>query len=86
MLKTSLIGHAHGFRLGAVDVEEEPGCIGAEAAEEPLQAGPGVALLDDFFAGLLQDAERVVAAVFEDDLEAAGRAQPVDRRGAEDVD
>ena len=41
---------------------------------------------DDLVGGLLQGRQAVVAGVLDDDLEAAGRAQALDRRRAEDVD
>src|SRR5262249_34239901 len=32
-------GHAHGLGLGAVDVQVQPGRVGPEAGEQPLQPG-----------------------------------------------
>ena len=45
----------------------------------------GSPLVDDLLADVLQGGQAAVAAVLDDDLEAARRAQAVDRRGAEDV-
>ena len=48
-------GDAHGLGLVAVDVEEEPGRVGAETAEQALQAGDIVAgVVDDLLAHLLK--------------------------------
>src|SRR5436305_589128 len=43
--------HAHGAHLVAVDVQEEPGGVGPEAGEEPLEALGAVALGDDLLGG-----------------------------------
>ena len=52
----------------------------------PASAGMRLGVDDDLLADVLQRRQAVVAAVLDDDLEAAGGAQAVDRRGAEDVD
>ena len=82
------VGHGDAHRLdgGAVDIQIQPGGVGPEAGEQPLQAGVTFAFVDDLLGHLLQGRQAVVAAVFDHDLEAASRAQAIDRRGAEDVD
>ena len=67
--------HAQGHALGPVDVEVEPGRVGPRAVEEALQARRPVAPRDDLVADPLQVAQAEIAAVFDDELEAAGRAQ-----------
>ena len=79
MLKTSLTCDAQGHALGAVDVEVEPGRVGPRAVEQALQPGGLVAAGDDLVADALQLGQAEVAAVLDDQLEAAGRAQAVDR-------
>ena len=78
--------HAQGHALGPVDLQVQPGGVGPRAVEQALEAGRPVAPLDDRVADLLQVLQPEVAAVLDDQLEAAGRAQAVDRRGAEDRD
>ena len=85
-MKRSLTEHAQGHALGAVDVEVEPGRVGAGAVEQAVQALRAVAAGDDLIADPLQAAEAEVAAVFDDQLEAAGGAQAVDGRRAEGRD
>src|SRR6185437_10132429 len=82
---------AHELDLVAVDVEEQPGGVGAEAGEEvAIERGAeqrvGVPLADDAVGDGLERIEAGVAAVLDDDLEAAGGAQALDRRCAEDGD
>ena len=78
--------HAVEHALGAVDVQVQPGRVGPGAVEKVRQpvgvAAPG----DDLVAEPLQLVEAQVAAVLDDQLEAAGRAQAVDRRRAEGRD
>ena len=64
----------------------KPGRIGAEAGEESLEARRFLARGHDVVGDVLQRHQAGVAAVLDDDLEAAGRAQAVERRRAEDVD
>ena len=75
--------HAQGHALGPVDVEVEPGRVRPRAVEQALQARRLVAPLDDLIADPLQVVQAEIAAVLDDQLEAAGRAQAVDRRRAE---
>ena len=67
----------------AVDVEVKPGRVGPEAGEEAVQAArprrPLLAEPDP--RDLCRAVEAIVAAVFDDDLEAPRRAQAPDRRG-----
>ena len=73
--------------LVAVDVEEEPGGVGPEAGEEALRGRRSRCRRRRSARrppGASSSAE--VAAVLDHDLEPAGGAQALDRRGAEDVD
>ena len=54
-----------------------------ELLNRPCSPGVLVAAGDDLVADPLQLAQAEVAAVLDDELEPAGRAQPLDRRGAE---
>ena len=58
MLKTSLERHAQRHALGAVDVEVQPGRVGAEAVEEPCRPGVCVALGDDAVADAFASSPR----------------------------
>ena len=78
--------HAQGHALGAVDVQVQPGRIGAGAVEQALQSRRPVAGVDDLVADALQLVQAQVAAVLDDELEAAGGAQSVDGRCAEGRD
>ncbi len=52
----------------------------------PCRPAMPLAFVDDLFGHLLQGRQSVVAAVFDHDLETAGRAEAVDGRRTEDVD
>ena len=75
--------HAQGHALGPVDVEVQPGRVGPGAVEEALEPRRLVAPLDDLIADPLQVLQAEIAAILDDELEAAGRAQAVDRRRSE---
>ena len=76
MLNTSAIDTPIVLACGAVDVEVQPGRVGAEAGEQALQAGRRRCPSSTIVVGhVLQRVEPGVAAVLDDDLEAAGRAQ-----------
>ena len=62
------------------------GVLAPELLNKSLQARGPVAAGDDFVADSLQVVESQIAAVFDNHLEAAGRAEAVDRRCAEDGD
>ena len=75
--------NAQGHALGPVDVEIQPRRIDAGTVEQILQSRRLVARGDDLVADALQLVKAEVAAVLDDELEAAGGAQSVDRRRAE---
>ncbi len=64
----------------------QPGRVGPEAGEQALQTADRPRRWRRLVGGFLQGGQAVVAGVLNDDLEAARRAQALDRRGAEDVD
>src|SRR5207253_1322103 len=68
---------AQGHTLGPVDVEVQPGRARARAAEQSAQARRPVAPVDDLLGDPLQLAQAEAAPVFDDELEAAGRPQPL---------
>ena len=78
--------HAHRLGLDAVDVGVELRRVRAEQGEQAGQARLAVGPFDQRVGGLLQRLQAEVAAVFDHELEAAGGAQAVDRRGAEHAD
>ena len=78
--------HAHRLDLGAVDVDIELRRAGAEAGEQADQPRLAVALGGQFVGPGLEGVEVDVARHFQHQLEPAGRAQAVHRRGAEHVD
>ena len=80
MLKTSFIGTPMVRSSGAVDVEEQPGRIRAEAGEQFLQTVSVVAESMILSATLLQRLGAEVAAVLDDYFEAARRAQALQGR------
>src|SRR6185295_20185530 len=45
---------AHAFGRSAVDVQKEPGRVGADAGKQVTQPGGCVAFVDDFFGNFLQ--------------------------------
>ena len=75
--------HAQGHALGPVDLEVQPGRVRPGAVEQALEARRLVAPLDDLVADPLQVVQAEIAAILDDELEAAGRAQAVDRRRSE---
>ncbi len=75
--------HTQGHALGAVDVEVDPGCVGAATVEKALQPCCFVAARHDLVADALQFVEAEAASVLNDEFETVGRAQARDRRGAE---
>ena len=60
--------------------------LARELLNRPCSPSRAVAAGDDLVGDLLQAADAQVAAVFDDQLEAAGRAQAVDRRRPEGRD
>jgi hypothetical protein len=68
-----------GHALGPVDLELEPGGVDPRAVEEPSMLGGPIALEHDLVANPLDLGEAEVAPVLDDQLEAAGRPQAVDR-------
>ena len=76
---------AQGLALGPVDVEVEPGRVGAGAVAQAGQARRFVAAGDDLVADALQFGQAEIAAILDDELEAAGGAQAVDGGAAEDA-
>ena len=75
--------HAVKHALGAVDFQVQPGRVGPGTVEKVSQPVGLAAAGDDLLAEPLQLIEAQIAAVLDDQLEAAGRAQAVDRRRAE---
>ena len=75
--------HAQRGDLVAVDVEVELRRLGAELGGHPAQAGDLPQFLDQAVGLLLQGDQAEVAAVLDDELEAAGDAEARDRRRPE---
>ena len=86
MSKTSLSDKPSVLHFVAVDVEVQLRRVGAERREQPDESWrldcPCRTMLS---VCVLQSSRPSVAAVLDDELEAAGGAQAVDRRRAEDV-
>src|SRR5262249_20349495 len=83
-VKDVVDGDAEGHALGAVDVEVEPGGMGAQAMAQAGEAVSVVAVDDDLVADALELAEAEVAAVFDEVCDPAGGAEAVDGWAAED--
>ena len=86
MLNTSLTCTPRAMHLVRSMSRYSQGVLAPGAVEQALQARRLVAGGDDLVADALQFAEAEVAAVLDDELEAAGGAQPVDGRRAEGRD
>src|SRR5207302_8491614 len=71
---------SQGHALGPVDVEVQPGRAGAGAAEQASQTRSPVAPVDNLIRHPLQLTQSKTAPVLDDELEAAGRSQSLDRR------
>ena len=78
--------HAQGHAFGPVDVEIQPGRICPGTIEQSLQARRSIAPFHDLVADPLQFREPEIAAILDDELEATGRTQAVDRRRTEHRD
>ena len=64
----------------------QPGLLGGDLVRLLLERSSSARQAVDLLTDLLEFGERVVPRILDDDLEPAGRAEPLDRRGAEDVD
>src|SRR5262249_37774316 len=78
--------NAHGLGRGAVDVEVEPGGIGAEAGERIAQTGRLCALDNDAIGNVLQRLAPEVGSVLDNNLETARGPQPVHGWPFENID
>ena len=72
--------NAHRFGGGAIDIEKQPGSVGAEAGEQIANSRFALAIDYDVVGHLLQRFEVGVAAIFDHHFETAGGAQAFQRR------
>ncbi len=79
-------GHADRLAFDTVDVHVELRCAGAEGWEDADKARLLVGPRCEVVGLTLQGFQTVVAAVLDHELEAAGRAESVNRRGSEYAD
>ena len=72
--------HSQRHALGPIDLQVQPGRLGAGTGEQSLQTRRLVSFFDHFVGGLLQWSQTQVAPVLDQQLETARGAQAVDRR------
>src|SRR5439155_7703112 len=74
---------AHGLTLIAIEVDEQLGNVGAKHREQTLHLIALFGSLNDVFDLFLKLVDSEITAILDDDLEAAGRAEPGHRRRSE---